>query len=1336
MEDIVTTLLFFCNGKKVVDHHVDPEMTLLVYLRTKLRLTGSKLGCGEGGCGACTVMVSKYSPKDKTISHLAVNACLTPICSVHGMAVTTVEGVGSTTTRLHPVQERLAKAHGSQCGFCTPGMVMSMYTLLRNRPQPTMEEIESTLEGNLCRCTGYRPILQGYKTFTKVGLDECCGGNNATCCMNGSSDIKELEEGVSTTMFDPSKFIPLDPSQEPIFPPELMVTLQETFCRPLRFVGGRVTWYRPVTIQQLLELKTINPQAKIVAGNSEVGVEVKFKNQCYPVLIDVNHIPELISVEVTQSGIRIGAAVSLTRVSDYLKELIQKESEHKTRVFAAIVEMLRWFAGQQIRNVACIGGNVATGSPISDLNPLLMTAACTIELVSKSGQRTVTMDGNFFTGYRKNVIGAEEVILAINVPFTSEHEYFYGYKQAQRREDDIAIVNAGMRVVFKPGTDKVQDCTLAYGGMAPTTVLATKTMNAIKGRSWSEGLVDAMTPLLVEDLPLPPGSPGGMEPYRQSLTLSFFFKFYLAVLEQIKLSQPGLSGSDIPPSYKSANHRFPRNSARGLQLFQEVPSGQLDADPVGRPLTHHSAFKQVTGEAVFVDDIPPTEGEQYLALVMSKKAHANILSVDATAALALDGVHTYVSADDVPGDNLVGTSLEYDDVLYAEEKVNFVGQVIGVIVADNQAIAQRAAKLVQVEYEELRAVFTIEDAIEENSFFPGNWRIETGDLREGFEGSDHIIEGEIKTGAQEHFYLETFTTLVIPGEGEVEVIAANQSPSRTQRLVAEALGIASHKVVSRVKRLGGGFGGKEARACLHAAMCAVAANKVRRPVRLMLDRNEDMMISGTRHPYLARYKAGVTSNGQLKALEIDMYSNAGSTYDCSASVLERSMHHTDNCYKCPNVRVTGYLCRTNLASNTGFRGFGNPQAMLVAETIMSDIALKCGLTQIKVRDINFYKDGDETFYGAELRQWNLERCWDQCLTKSDYERRRRDVDQYNRENRWRKRGIAVTPTKFGISFTIKHCNQAGALVHIYNDGSVLVSHGGTEMGQGLHTKMIQVASRTLRIPQEKIHISETSTSSVPNTSSTAASFSSDLNGMAVKEACETLLHRLEPYIRDDPKGSWEDWVDAAYKDRVSLSSTGFGKARDLYFDWEKGRGDPYAYFAYGVAVSEVEIDCLTGDHQVLRTDIVMDVGDSLNPAIDIGQIEGGFIQGYGLFVLEDYRVSPSGQLLTIGPGFYKIPSFGDIPAEFNVGLLTRSPNPFAIYSSKAVGEPPLFLAASVFFAIKDAIQSARDNAGISRAFRLDSPATAERIRMACQDQFTNQIPVPEDGTYTPFFLRP
>ncbi|XP_022085904.1 xanthine dehydrogenase/oxidase-like [Acanthaster planci] len=1182
--------------------------------------------------------------------------------------------------------------------------------------------------------------------------------------------ILRFQRVVSTELFDPSEFTPYDSTQEPIFPPELMLMLDEGHPAIQTFSSDNLTWLRPATLRQLLNLKVKHPEAKMVVGNTEIGVEVKFKNWVYPLIIDVNHIPELIRIDTTPAGVRVGASVSLTSLDLYLKQIIHAQPECKTRVFAAIVEMLRWFAGHQIRNVACLGGNIATGSPISDLNPLLMAARCKLELTSKQGSHTVTMDGNFFTGYRRNVIATSEVIVAVNIPFTSEDEYFYGYKQALRREDDIAIVNAGMRVLMKPGTNVVQDCTLAFGGMAPTSVLASKAMTGISGRTWSNGLVEAMCPLLAEDLPLPPGAPGGMEPYRQSLALSFFFKFYLAVLEQLKLKLPGLSGTFIPDSYKTANQQYRKNSARGVQMYQdsvalcvhmvvlpqralrlhyrwlrvglrrvklEVPSGQPDSDAVGRPLTHMAALKQVTGEALYADDITPAKGDLYLGLVCSKVAHAKLLSIDASAALAVKGVHAFVDINDVPGSNIVGVRLEQDDPLFADGEVLHVGQLIGFVVADNQTIAKKAAQLVKVEYQELLTILTIEEAIQHGSYLPFNLCFKKGNVQEGFESSDHMFEGEMRLGAQEHFYLETFTTLVIPGEGgEVEVISSTQALTTTQVMVAKALGVPNNKVVTRVKRLGGGFGGKESRCCVQAAACAVAANKVSRPVRLMLDRDEDMNMTGTRHPFLGRYKVGLASDGQVRALQIDLYSNCGFSYDLSSAVMENAAYHADNCYNIPNFQVEGHLCKTNLPSNTAFRGFGCPQVMLIMESIMSEIAGRYGLSELKLRERHFYTEGDENFLGQELKNWNLGRCWKKCLTKSDYEKRRRDVDQFNNENRWRKRGIAATPTKFGISFAFTTLNQAGALVHIYTDGTVLISHSGVEMGQGLHTKMIQVASRALRIPQEKIHIMDTDSSKVPNTSPTAASVGSDLNGMAIKTACETVLHNLEPFMRDNPKGTWEDWVKAAYLNRVSLSTTGFYSGPDLKFDRQTGRGKRFSYFCCGTAVSEVEIDCLTGDHQVLRTDIVMDVGDSINPAIDIGQIEGAFVQGYGMFVLEDYRVTPTGHLLTKGPGFYKIPACGDIPAEFNVSLLTRAPNPFNVCSSKAIGEPPFFLAASVFFAIKDAIQSARNDAGIRGPFKLDSPATAERIRMACQDQFTKQFPTPEPGTYIPFFVRP
>ncbi|XP_029448890.1 xanthine dehydrogenase/oxidase isoform X2 [Rhinatrema bivittatum] len=1327
-------LVFFVNGRKVVEKNADPEMTLLTYLRRKLGLSGTKLGCGEGGCGACTVMISRFDDVKKKILHYSVNACLAPVCSLHHTAVTTVEGIGSTGTRLHPVQERLAKSHGSQCGFCTPGIVMSMYTLLRNNPAPTMEEIENAFQGNLCRCTGYRPILEGYRTFAKDAKG-CCGkkATGEGCCMDGTEEHLPPD---SSTLFNSAEFQPLDPTQEPIFPPELLIS-NNTPPKQLCYKGERVTWIQPSDLSELLALKAQYPDAKLVVGNTEVGIEMKFKNMLYPVIIAPSRIPELSCVQRTEEGISFGAACSLTRVGDVLRKAVAELPSHQTQVFQAVLEQLRWFAGPQIRNVAAIGGNIMTASPISDLNPVFQASGSRLTLISNEGRRTVPMDDAFFTGYRQTLVKPQEILLSIEIPYTRKREFFSAFKQASRREDDIAIVTCGMRVRFKGNSRQVEDMQLSYGGMAPTTVLAGRTCKELTGREWDEQLLREACRLLADEMSLSPGVPGGMVEFRRTLALSFFFKFYLTVLQKLsgELSADNNLGDHIPREHRSATELFHKDSPSSIQLFQEVPAGQCPEDMVGRPLMHVSAAKQACGEAVYCDDMPCFEKELHLALVTSTKAHAKLISVDTTEAQRVPGFECFVSAQEVPGNNVTG--ILHDETVFAESLVTCVGHVVGGVVADTKEHAQRAAKVVKITYEELTPIITIQEAIERESFYKPAKKIEKGDVQQGFNEADHSIEGEIHIGGQEHFYLETNCAIAVPkGEdGEMELFVSSQNLKETQAFAAAALGVPLNRIVVRVKRMGGGFGGKESRSIVVSTAVAVAAHKTGRPVRCMLDRDEDMLITGGRHPFLGRYKVGFMKNGRVVALDVILYSNGGNSQDLSHSVMERALFHIDNTYKIPNVRAQGYVCKTNLPSNTAFRGFGGPQAMMIAECWMNDIAATCGLPAEEVRKLNMYKEGDLTHFNQSLEGFTLQRCWEECLESSGYHQRKEQIKEFNRQHRWKKRGIAIIPTKFGVSFTIPFLNQAGALVHVYTDGSVLLTHGGTEMGQGLHTKMIQVTSRALGIPSSKVHISETSTNTVPNTSPTAASVSSDLNGMAVYNACQTILQRLEPYKSSKPKGSWEDWVTAAYFDRVSLSATGFYKTPGIGYNAEKNEGNPYRYYAYGVATSEVEIDCLTGDHKNLRTDIVMDVGTSLNPAIDIGQIEGAFVQGLGLFTLEELRYSPEGNLYTRGPGMYKVPAFGDISTEFNVSLLRDHPNSKAIYSSKAVGEPPLFLSASVFYAIKDAIASARAESGLTALFRLDSPATPERIRNACVDDLTKLCPPAEPGTFKPWAVR-
>ncbi|RXG71941.1 Xanthine dehydrogenase/oxidase [Armadillidium vulgare] len=961
-----------------------------------------------------------------------------------------------------------------------------------------------------------------------------------------------------------------------------------------------------------------------------------------------------------------------------------------------------------------------TGSPISDLNPILMASGSKLAFSCVGNEREIDFDDQFFTGYRRNCTKENEVLKSIKIPLTYKNEHFFAYKQSRRRDDDIAIVNTGMKMKIKPqnGNFIVESLVMAFGGMAPTTIMAKKTMKKLTGMSLTEEMLDKALVSLLDELELDPSAPGGMTDYRKTLTASFFFKFYHSVRQELNESFPEYfdPSNELKESFKN----FETLPTSSTQFFQNVPENQEKIDPVGRPIPHLSSLKQTSGEAEYVDDIPRFENELYAGLVMSTRAKAKIIKIDESEALAVEGVEAFVSAKDIPGTNRQGLDEESSEEIIASDQVHFVGQIIGVIVAQNQKLAQKAAKLVKISYQDLPdPIFTIEDAIAANSMWKP-FATEIGDVDKSFEKADCILEGKTYLGGQEHFYMETNVHIAIPHEGkEIEIISSTQSPQVTQECVATALGIPSHFVTCKVRRIGGGFGGKETRTKMISTPLAIAATKVRRPLRIVLDRDEDMIITGGRHPFLGCWKVGFSKDGKVEALDIRLYSNAGYSLDLSGGVNARAVCSIDNVYKIENFKVYGYCCRTNLPSNTAFRGFGTPQGCFIMENIMARISEYTQIPPNTVRERNFYKDkGDITHYGQPLGDCQARRCWDQIISSSCYVERELEVKKFNRMNTYKKRGISAIPCKFAIAFGIPFLNQGGALVLIYKDGSALVSIGGTEMGQGLYTKIIQIVCRVLKIQTDKVYISETTTSTVPNASPTAASASSDIYGMAVLDACEKLLRRLKPIQEKHPESSWEDIIRTAYTESVSLFATGFHQMPDLQnYSLEKRKGAPFRYFTYGAAVSEVEIDCLTGDHVVLRTDIVMDVGNSLNPAIDIGQVEGAFIQGYGLFTLEQLVYSRSGALLTKGPGAYKIPSIMDIPRVFNVSLLRDSSNPKAIFSSKAVGEPPFFSGSSVFFALREAIKATSDSEEFrDGSFSLASPTTAEIIRMACKDK--------------------
>ncbi|XP_021645492.2 xanthine dehydrogenase 1 isoform X2 [Hevea brasiliensis] len=1275
--------------------------------------------------------------------HYAVNACLAPLYSVEGMHVITVEGVGSCKNGLHPIQESLARSHGSQCGFCTPGFIMSMYALLRSsKTPPTEEQIEECLAGNLCRCTGYRPIVDAFQVFAKSndalytdkstlnlkGDEFVCPLTGKPCSCKSQTVVGPGNHKHNTGCgdgFEPISYSEVNGStytdKELIFPPELLLMKLD----PLSLSGfGGLKWYRPLSLQHLLELKAKHPEAKLLIGNTEVGIEMRLKRIQYHVLISVAHVPELNVLNVKDDGLEIGAAVRLTELLQMLRKVVNERAAHEVSSCKAFIEQLKWFAGTQIKNVASVGGNICTASPISDLNPLWMAARARFHIIDCRGNIRTTLAENFFLGYRKVDLASDEVLLSIFLPWTRPFEYVKEYKQAHRRDDDIAIVNAGMRVFLEEKGEQwlVSDASIVYGGVAPISLSAIKAKEFLIGKNWNQELLEGALKVLETDILLKEDAPGGMVEFRKSLTLSFFFKFFLWVSHQMDGKK---SIESILISHLSAVQPFHRPSVVGSQDYEIRKHGTA----VGSPEVHLSSRLQVTGEAEYTDDMPMPSNGLHAALVLSKKPHARIVKIDDSEAKSSPGFAGIFLAKDIPGDNRIGPVID-DEELFASEFVTCVGQVIGVVVADTHENAKIAARKVYVEYEELPAILSIQEAINADSYHPNSEKyLKKGDVELCFQSGqcDKIIDGEVQVGGQEHFYLEPQGSLVWTTDSgnEVHMISSTQAPQKHQKYVAHVLGLPMSKVVCKTKRIGGGFGGKETRSAFLAAAASVPSYMLNRPVKIILDRDIDMMITGQRHGFLGKYKVGFTKEGKVLALDLKIYNNAGNSLDLSLAVLERAMFHSDNVYEIPNIRILGRVCFTNFPSHTAFRGFGGPQGMLITENWIQRIAVELNKNPEEIREINFQGDGSMLHYGQQLQYCTLTQLWNELKLSCNLLKAREDINHFNLHNRWKKRGVAMVPTKFGISFTTKLMNQAGALVHVYTDGTVLVTHGGVEMGQGLHTKVAQVAASAFNIPLSSVFISETSTDKVPNASPTAASASSDMYGAAVLDACEQIKARMEPIASKHNFSSFAELASACYVQRIDLSAHGFYVTPEIGFDWRTGKGNPFRYFTYGAAFAEVEIDTLTGDFHTRAANIILDLGYSLNPAIDVGQIEGAFIQGLGWVALEElkwgdlaHKWIPPGCLYTCGPGSYKIPSINDAPFKFNVSLLKGHPNVKAIHSSKAVGEPPFFLASAVFFAIKDAIIAARAEVGHCEWFPLDNPATPERIRMACLDEFT------------------
>ena len=759
---------------------------------------------------------------------------------------------------------------------------------------------------------------------------------------------------------------------------------------------------------------------------------------------------------------------------------------------------------------------------------------------------------------------------------------------------------------------------------------------------------------------------------------------------------------------------------------------------VGKALPHESAAAHVQGTARYTDDQPRFAGMLSAWPVLAPHAHARITALDTAPALEVPSVVHVLTYADVPGEN-DSSAHKGDEPLLPEHEVMFHSQAVAWVLAETDEAARAGALLVRATYEPLTPVLSIQDAVARESFHGSAQVLSRGDAGAALKNAPNRLSGELFVGGQDHFYLETHVSWAVPDpDGSVHITSSTQHPSETQGVVANVLGVPAHQVTVTCLRMGGGFGGKESQAAPYAALAALGAFVTGRPVRVRLRREHDMVLSGKRHPFWGRYEVGFSDEGILEGVRLELYSDGGFSSDLSLPVMGRALFHADNAYFTPNLHVSGQVCKTHKVSQTAFRGFGGPQGMLFAEEIVARVAQHLGLPAERVREHNFYRGTGETattHYGQEITDNRLGRVWREVLERSDFTARQEEVAAFNAAHPHTKRGLAVTPVKFGISFTNTPMNQAGALILIYQDGSVQLNHGGTEMGQGLYTKMLQVAAQALGVPMSQFRAMPTATDKIPNTSPTAASSGSDLNGQAVRAACYTLRARLAEVAakllelsspddlvfadgevfsptQPDKRLLFLDVVRQAYLEQVPLFATGFYRTPNLHFDPHTGKGRPFHYFAYGAAVSEVEVDGFTGQFRLCRVDIVEDAGTSLNPLVDQGQIEGGFVQGLGWLTMEETLWDEAGRFVTNAPSVYKIPTIADVPDAFNVTLLPRAAQDGVIYGSKAVGEPPFMLALSVREAIRDAVAAFATEA--PERVDLPSPATPEAVLWALE----------------------
>lgn len=1342
------SLVFAVNGERFELFSVDPSITVLQFLRSHTTFKGTKLSCGEGGCGACVVLLSKYDPEANQVENFTISSCLTLLCSVDRCSITTTEGLGNSKDGFHPIHQRMAGFHASQCGFCTPGMSVSLFSAIVNaetKPRPippkgfsklTSSEAEKAISGNLCRCTGYRPITDVCKSFASdVDIEDL--GMNSFWKKTDSSE----EKANKLPYYDPN-------DQICTFPKFLKNEIN--FSLPLK--PKNYPWLNPVSIKELLSMLDSNlndKRVKLVVGNTGTGYYKEIEK--YDEYVNLSFIPELSMIRRDEVGFEIGATVTISKVIEALREEFNSQVQSlSVDVFRKIADHMEKIASGFIRNSGTIGGNLVMAQRNhfpSDIATILVCVNSTVNIVTNLKHEQISVE-EFLT---KPPLSSKSVVLSIQIPSwkkarknykekSNKKLLFETYRASPRPLGNaLAYLNAAFLAEVTPREDtngafigKVRLCFGAYG--TKHAIRVKKVEEYLSGKEISIDLLCEAMRLVRSSIVPDVGTPHG--DYRATLAVGFLFKFFHCFIEdRVVLSNGSLDGcqSDLTNEDREIVSDFEQKNDNCVFSLsgRQVVEIKNEYYPAGEPITKAGAAIQASGEAVYVDDIPSPTNCLHGAFIYSTKPLAKVKIVEIKSTSSKDGVAEVISFKDIPdgGENVGSKTIFGTEPLFSDDITRFAGERIAFVVANTQKLADVAAESASIDYytNELEApILTVEEAVEKKSFFqvpPFLCPSQVGDFSRGMAEADlKILSAEIKLGSQYHFYMETQTALAVPDEDNCMVIYSSiQSPEYAHTVIAKCLGIPEHNVRVITRRVGGGFGGKALRAMPVATACALAAHKLRRPVRVYVNRKTDMVMAGGRHPMKITYTVGFKSSGKITALHLDILINAGLWADISPSIPSNMIGSLKK-YDWGALSFDIKLCKTNHSTKTAMRAPGEPQATFIAESVIEHVAsiLQTDVDSVRNKNLHSFQSLN-TFYtrcAGEASEYTLPNIWDKLATSSCYQQRFELIKTFNFSNKWKKRGISRVPIVHEVSL-----RATPGKVSILSDGSVVVEVGGIEIGQGLWTKVQQMTVYALssilcegaKVSLDKVRVIQADTLSMIQGGFTAGSTTSESSCEAVRLCCNILVERLGP-IKEKLQNTtgtvtWEALIQQAQMQSVNLS------AHSYYVpDFTSMK-----YLNYGAAVSEVEVDLLTGETRILQSDIIYDCGQSLNPAVDLGQIEGSFVQGIGFFMLEEYTTNSDGLVTTEGTWTYKIPTIDTIPQKLNVEILNSGHHQKRVLSSKASGEPPLLLAVSVHCATRAAIIEARkqlnswkgvDNSELAM-FHLEVPATMPIVKEAC-----------------------